>query len=311
MGGAMASTLHRAGWQVSGYDPSPRARSAAEDAGIPTVEHLSELAGIPYAVLSLPSAAVVRETLPILLATPGTVAVLDTTTSEPDTSADMAALAAAHGTSFLDSPVSGGQAGAASGTLSAFVGGTEDALAAAKPLLDTLTGGKYQHLGPIGSGNVVKLLNNVLCATNLAAVGEALDIAAAYGVDPATAAQAVSGASGGSRVSAAMFPDWILSGTLSSGFSLGLMARDVSLALQVARARGAEPALLASTDTAWQRALADLGPTADFVEMPSTVATASDALSLDKLRRGASDREYASQDPTSPGSASTPSGARS
>jgi 3-hydroxyisobutyrate dehydrogenase len=287
MGGAMAVTLHRAGWQVSGYDPSPAARAAAKEAGIRTVGNLAELAGIPYAVLSLPSAAVVRESLPVLLAAPGTIAIVDTTTSEPDTSAEMSALAAAQGTAFLDTPVSGGQAGAATGTLSAFVGGSEADLAAAMPLLETLTGGRYRHIGPTGSGNVVKLLNNVLCATNLAAVGEALDIAAAYGIDPGTAAEAVSGASGGSKVSAAMFPDWILSGTLSSGFSLGLMARDVSLALQVAKARGANPALLAGTDTAWQHALAELGPAADFVEMPSTVTTATDVLASDKLRTAA------------------------
>ncbi|MCA4133963.1 NAD(P)-dependent oxidoreductase [Arthrobacter sp. M4] len=279
MGGAMAATLHRAGWSVSGFDPSSEARSAAAANGIAVVEDVAELAGTPYVVLSLPSAAIVRATVPHLLTKPGTVAIVDTTTSEPATSAEMAGLAQQHRAHFVDSPVSGGNAGAATGMLSAFLGGSEDSIEAARPVLDALTGGQYTHIGPIGSGNVVKLLNNILCATNLAAVGEALDIAAAYGIDLGIAAQAISGASGGSKVSSAMFPNWILSGTFDSGFALGLMARDVSLALDVAAQHGAAPQVLSGTNQAWQKALAELGPKADFVQMPSTVTTATDALS--------------------------------
>jgi len=196
----------------------------------------------------------------------------------------MAALAEEHGAEFIDSPVSGGRSGAASGSLSAFVGGSDEAVKAALPLLDALTGGNFRHVGPVGSGNVVKLLNNILCATNLAAVGEALDIAAAYGLDLGTAAEAISGASGGSKVSANVFPNWILSGTFDSGFSLGLMARDVSLALDVAAQKGASPKLLADTNRAWQEALAKLGPAVDFVEMPSTTTTATNALSREALQ---------------------------
>jgi 3-hydroxyisobutyrate dehydrogenase len=274
MGGAMAATLHKAGWQVTGFDPSEAARTAAEETGIATTASVEDLAGTPYAVLSLPAAAVVEATVPQLLAAPGTIAIIDTTTSEPATSKHMAELAEAQGAAFVDAPVSGGRDGAATGTLSAFVGATDAALAAAEPVLLALTGGKYNHIGGPGSGNVVKLLNNVLAAANLVSVGEALGVAKAYGIDPAKAAASISEASGGSKVSANMYPNWVLSGTHDSGFSLGLMARDAALAVDVATRIGESPALLAAVAGQWQEALAALGPRADFTEIARTVAPA-------------------------------------
>ncbi|MFB7955524.1 NAD(P)-dependent oxidoreductase [Streptomyces sp. NPDC056045] len=272
MGGAMASALLRAGWRVRGFDPAPAARSAAAKQGVEVVEDLDLLAGTPYVLLSLPSARVVEATVPVLLARPGTLAVVDTTTSEPGTSAECAALAADRGVAFVDAPVSGGRDGAADGRLTAFVGAEPDALDAARPVLDALTGGRYRHLGAPGSGNVVKLLNNVLAAVNLVAVGEALAAAKAYGVDPAAAAAGISGASGASKASAAMYPDWVLTGGYDSGFALGLMARDAALAVETAGRRGATPHLLAAASHIWQEALAALGPDADFTEIARTVA---------------------------------------
>lgn len=274
MGGAMAATLRQAGWEVTGFDPSEAARAASAEAGIATTANIADLAGTPYAVLSLPAANVVEATVPELLAAPGTVAIIDTTTSEPATSKLMASLAEAQGAAFVDAPVSGGRDGAATGTLSAFVGATGTALAAAEPVLLALTGGKYSHIGGPGSGNVVKLLNNVLAAANLVSVGEALGVAKAYGIDPAKAAASISEASGGSKVSANMYPNWVLSGTHDSGFSLGLMARDAALAVEVAAQVGENPALLSAVAGRWQEALAALGPRADFTEIVRTVAPA-------------------------------------
>jgi 3-hydroxyisobutyrate dehydrogenase len=274
MGGAMAATLHKAGWDVTGFDPSEAARAAAGEAGITTTANLDDVAGTPYAVLSLPAASIVETTVPLLLKAPGTVAIIDTTTSEPGTSKSMAKLAHAQGAAFVDAPVSGGRDGAATGSLSAFVGATDEALAAAEPVLQALTGGKYSHIGGPGSGNVVKLLNNVLAAANLVSVGEALGVAKAYGIDPATAAASISNASGGSKVSATMYPNWVLSGSHDSGFSLGLMARDAALAVDVANQIGESPSLLAAVASQWQDALAVLGPKADFTEIARTVAPA-------------------------------------
>jgi 3-hydroxyisobutyrate dehydrogenase len=272
MGGAMAATLHRAGWEVTGFDPSEAARAAATENGITTTGHVEDLSGTPYVVLSLPSAKIVETTVPKLLATPGTIAIVDTTTSEPETSRTLAELAEQQGASFIDAPVSGGRDGAATGSLSAFVGATDSALSAAAPVLLALTGGKYSHIGAPGSGNVVKLLNNVLAAANLVSVGEALSVAKAYGIDLQTAAESISGASGGSKVSANMYPNWVLTGSHDSGFSMGLMARDTALAVDIARQVGQSPELLTVVSRQWQESLTALGPTADFTEIARTVA---------------------------------------
>lgn len=279
MGGAMAGALAAAGWSVVGFDPSAAARDRAEESGVSPVRDLAGLAHSAVVVLSLPSAAVVRATVPVLLAASELRVIIDTTTSDPATSQEMAALSADKGVHFVDAPVSGGQQRAATGTLSAFVGGSAEAIAAASPVLTGLTAGNHTVAGPSGAGNVVKLLNNVLCATHLIALGEAADIAAAHGLDLATVMAAISGGSGGSAMSANGFPQWILPRTFDSGFSLGLMARDVHLALDVAALRDVHPRLLAGTDQAWQRALDLLGPAADFSEAPGTVTTATSALS--------------------------------
>lgn len=284
MGGAMAFALVQAGWRVSGFDPSAGARAAADEIGVTTTASPADLAGAPYVVLSLPSAEQVRATVPGALSRAGTIAIVDTTTSEPQASRAMAELAASHGAAFVDAPVSGGRTGAVNGTLSAFVGGSADAVTAAAPLLQALTGGSWKHIGPAGSGNVVKLLNNVLVATNLVAVAEAMDVAASYGIDLNTAAAAISTATGASTVSQRMFPEQILSGVLDSGFALGLMARDVALACQVAEQGGSRPQVFTQVDRAWRKALAELGPTADFVTATSTFTTATDALHPDRLR---------------------------
>lgn len=272
MGGAMASTLARAGWDVTGFDPSPEARDRALDNGIRTVDELALVAGHKFVLLSLPNAEVVRATIPVVLSSQGTVGIIDTTTSDPATSRAMAQLAFEHDAAFVDSPVSGGRSGAEKGQLSAFLGGEDYAIDVCRPVLEALTGGSFQHLGNPGSGNVVKLINNALAAANLASVGEALSIAQAWGVDPKVAAASVSNATGGSRVTSAMYPDWVLSGTFDSGFSMGLMARDAALAVEIAKQVGEDPQVLGRTSSLWQDSLESLGARADFSEIARTVA---------------------------------------
>lgn len=272
MGGAMAASLVHLGWHVTGFDPAPQARENATKAGVHAIDSLDNLSDVEFVVLSLPNAALVRNVVPTLLEIDTLIGIVDTTTSEPATSRDMAELAAARHKFFVDSPVSGGKSGAANGSLSAFVGGSAEAVAACTPALEALTGGNYQHLGEAGSGNVVKLINNALAAINLATVGEALAIAHAWGVDPEAAVAGVSGASGASRVSSAMYPNWVLTGSHDSGFTMGLMTRDLTLALDIASQKGEHPQLLGAAGSLWANALEQLGGAADFTEIAKTVA---------------------------------------
>ncbi len=95
-----------------------------------------------------------------------------------------------------------------------------------------------------------------------------------------------------------MYPNWVLSGTHDSGFSLGLMARDAALAVDVAAQIGESPALLAAVAGQWQDALAVLGPRADFTEIARTVAPAITPRRRPRTPIPATDRRRLSLQPT-------------
>lgn len=114
-------------------------------------------------------------------ARPGTVVAVHSTV-EADTPARLAQAAASHGVRIVDAPVSGGAIGAHEGTLAVMVGGETDAVEAARPVLEHL-GTLVAHLGPIGAGTRAKLARNLVTFASFAAVGEALRLAGAAGVD--------------------------------------------------------------------------------------------------------------------------------
>ncbi len=285
MGLGMAVTLRAAGWVVRGFDPDPAARANAGREGIEVAHEIIALSA-PTALLSLPGAAVVEQCVPDLLAGDRRVTVIDTTTSHPRTSQEMQTRCEAVGATFVDAPVSGGRGGAWSGGLTAFVGGRSTAVEMSAAVLGEITA-QWSHLGASGSGNVVKLLNNMLCAANLASVAEAIDVLDAYGLDVVEGLAALNLGSGRSAVSQVNFADSILKGQLVGGFAVGLMARDVRLGLEVARAAGADPTLLRSTDEVWARALAVLGAEADCNRAPSAFTTATSCLDPAELTHAA------------------------
>ncbi len=273
MGGAMAQHLVESGWSVVGVDPSPNAIELG-DQGVNVFHSLPEACAfmndtntdVAFALMSLPSAAIVEASVPDALEVPGLRVIVDASTSAPDASRAMAQVCEQKGVAFVDCPVSGGRSGSLTGTLTGFVGGTDEAVAEAGPLLDALTS-NFAHVGDTGAGNVVKLVNNMLCAANIVAVSEASAIAAAHGVDVGEALRTVSGASGASKVSESMFPNWVLSGTYSSGFTTALMARDATLGIETAQSGGAlETPFLGHAAERWTEAQEALDPSADFME---------------------------------------------
>ncbi|WP_198545343.1 MULTISPECIES: NAD(P)-dependent oxidoreductase [Amycolatopsis] len=282
MGLGMAVTLDQAGWRVTGYDLDAAAVAEAGGNGIGCVAQLPELAA-EQVVLSLPGAGAVRSVVPELLEGARPRVIVDTTTSDPGTSREMAARCAEAGVAFVDAPVSGGRTGAWSGALTAFAGGTDAAVDSAAAVLSILTK-QWSHLGPAGSGNIVKLLNNMLCAVNIASVAEAVDVLAAYGIDLPQAMTALNTGSGRSAVSQVNFEGAILKGELVGGFTVGLMARDVALGIDVATAAGARPSVLSASKQAWDRALAQLGPETDCNLAPSAFTSATDCFSSAALR---------------------------
>lgn len=251
MGGAMLRRLRAEGQPVLAFDLDPRLRRAAVAAGATAVD---SPAGVTAAVvlLSLPQAAAVSavldELLPVL--PPGAV-VADTSTLEPVAARGFAADAARTGIAYLDAPVSGGPAGAESGNLAMMVGGDAAALERATPLLSLLAA-RIVHVGASGAGQVAKLANNLLVATHLAAAAEALRMADAAGVPPAALLPVINAASGRSAATEVNWPRWIESGTFDSGFTAGLMRKDVRLALGLAAEAGTPLAVCAAAAAAWE-----------------------------------------------------------
>src|SRR5690606_9962159 len=133
------------------------------------------------------------------LGMPAGSVLIDMSTIAPATTRRIAAALADHGVHMLDAPVSGGSEGAARGTLSIMVGGDAEALARARPALDVL-GSTITHVGPVGSGQVTKAINQVVIAGTYAAVAEGVALALASGIDVDAALSALGGGAAGSWV---------------------------------------------------------------------------------------------------------------
>lgn len=273
MGFGMASSLLREGYKVAGYDPAEAARARAREAGISPVESPEEVFGAAdVIVLSLPTAHHV-ETVIAAAGSAGLLAkggapkvVIDTSTSEAAVSRKLAAKLDANGHGFLDAPVSGGPAGAASGQLSVMLGGDAEWVAPAMPALKAMAE-KILHVGPSGAGNVAKLVNNMLVANHMVTTLEALRLAEAAGVSVEDALKVVNSATGRSAISEVHFPTWVLPRSFNSGFSAGLMRKDLRLARELAAENGVATPMADLAAALWAEENSKLTDTDDFMLM--------------------------------------------
>lgn len=261
MGMAMVTRLCGLGVAPQAWDLDAAKRAMAAETGAAVPEGLEGIAA-PVVVLSLPDETAVTAVLGALLPVlPKGAVIADTSTLSPGAVRDFAARAAAAGCDYLDAPVSGGPAGAGAGTLAMMIGGDGAALGRARPVLERLAG-KVLHIGASGAGQVAKLVNNLMVATNLVVAGEALRLGARAGVAPEALLPVLNGATGRSAATEINWPRWIQSGTFDSGFTAGLMRKDVRLAVALAEAAGAPLDATARAAAAWE-ALAGTVPDAD------------------------------------------------
>ena len=268
MGGAMMRRLREQGQAVAGFDLNPALRDAARQAGAIACATPAGVAA-PLVVFSLPHAAAVEAVLDAVLPhlAPGAI-IADTSTLEPGAARAFARRADGAGVAYLDAPVSGGPAGAAAGTLAMMVGGSGAALGRARPGL-LLLATRIVHVGESGAGQVAKLANNLLVATHLAAAAEALRMAAAAGVPPEAILPVINAASGRSAATEVNWPRWIASGSFDSGFTAGLMRKDLRLALALAADAGAVLAVCAAAADAWE--VSDVPDNAEFNNVPAKI----------------------------------------
>jgi 3-hydroxyisobutyrate dehydrogenase len=268
MGGGMAATLAAKGFDVSGFDLSEAALAAAHANGVNSVpDRAALIERSQVLILSLPKAEHVEavclgENGILQLGREGLI-VIDTTTSTPEASRKVAADLKAKGISFMDAPVSGGPKGAASGTMSMLIGADEADLARALPVLEGMSGVRT-HVGSVGAGNVAKIANNMLAACHLISTAEAVSMAAKAGVDPQRLLEGLNAGSGRSGATQVMFPTWVLNKAYNSGFSMGLMRKDVGLASDLTHALALDLPLSRTVAELWKASAESLADGEDF-----------------------------------------------
>ncbi|MCZ8314646.1 NAD(P)-dependent oxidoreductase [Phreatobacter sp.] len=243
MGLGMAANAAARGFRTLGSDPSPERVALAQAKGVVALRLADLFAASDVVIASLPTADVVATVVEapdgFLAKAPEGAVFVDTSTSEAGVSRRLAVLAAEKGLGFIDAPVSGGPAGAEAGTLTMMIGGEAGHLARVLPALEAISA-KRLHVGGPGAGNVAKLVNNLLVGAHLLTVSEAVRLSEAAGVPAADVLAVVNAASGRSAVSEVNYPRWVLNGGFDSGFTMGLMRKDVRLAAALATEVGVD-----------------------------------------------------------------------
>lgn len=268
MGGGMVGQLVAAGMDVSCYDPDSDIQARLRALGVSVAENAKGLViGQEIIILSLPKAQVVEAVMAEIAPNIETGAiVLDTSTSTPTTSQAMAKLGQTGGFDFIDGPVSGGPAAAKAGAMTMLLAGNHAAIERLASVTEILTA-KTVIVGASGAGHAAKIANNMLCAANLVLVAEAVRMCQAAGVSAEGLLEGVNAGSGRSGVSEVNFPKWVLNGAFDSGFTMGLMRKDVGLALELAEQTGVELKGFAGIADLWLSKTGDIPDAADFNEI--------------------------------------------
>ncbi|WP_081967967.1 3-hydroxyisobutyrate dehydrogenase [Mycobacterium kyorinense] len=250
MGGPMSANLVAAGHTVAGFDPVAAASAAAADKGVAVFDSAAAAVADAEVVLTmLPNGDAVKRCYADILpaAKQGTL-FIDSSTISVDDAREVHALAGSHGFAQLDAPVSGGVAGAAAGTLAFMVGGDEEALRVAHPILEPMAR-KIIHCGGAGAGQAAKVCNNMVLAVQQIAIGEAFVLAEKLGLSAQSLFDVITGATGNCW---AVHTNCPVPGPVPTspanhdfkpGFAAALMNKDLGLAMDAIASTGASAPL--------------------------------------------------------------------
>jgi len=247
MGVPMAANLVRASHAVTAYDIAPeRAQRFADQHQARATESLAELGQAADLIITmLPSGHEVRHALleaqdGALVASlrPGCL-VVDMSSADPVGTRRLGEALAARGIALVDAPVSGGVVRAKDATLAIMIGGDAPAVAAVKPALARM-GDKLFEVGSLGCGHAMKALNNFLAGTSFAAASEAVRVGKTFGLDPAVMIDVINVSTGRSFATDVVMKQHVLTGSYATGFALGLLAKDVRIAADLAAQVGAK-----------------------------------------------------------------------
>jgi 3-hydroxyisobutyrate dehydrogenase len=242
MGSAMAANLARAGFPLVVWNRTPGRAPELAELGVETADHPADAAG--RADLVVVCVSDTPDVEAVLFGTDGIVRgaragslVIDCSTIAPSGSWDFAARLREHGIAMVDAPVSGGSEGARNATLTIFVGGDERDVERARPVLSAL-GRTITHVGPIGAGQAVKAVNQVILAGTYLGVAEGIVLAIKAGLDVEQVVAALGGGAAQSWVLANR-SGRMLDNDYPLGFKVALHRKDLGIALDLADQLGA------------------------------------------------------------------------
>ena len=250
MGSGMAANLVKAGHDVRAFDLSAGAMEQAVKDGATAAQSLIQACRDAQAVVTmLPAGKHVQEVYAQVFGTaPRDAILIDSSTIDVATARSVIADAAAQGYRMIDAPVSGGVAGAQAGNLTFMCGGSDDAFAAARPILEAM-GKTVVHAGEAGAGQAAKLCNNMLLAITMIGTCEAFALAEKLGLKDQVFFDIASKSSGQSwsMTSYCPVPGPVPTSPANRdyqpGFAAGLMLKDLTLAMQAAQTVDADTPL--------------------------------------------------------------------
>ena len=239
MGGPKATNMSAAGFDLSVYDKAGTAERAPDGAKLAVT--LAELAANAETLfLSLPDGVATLAVAGELAAMEdrATTVAVDLSTIGPEAAKEADGLLGKAGVTYVDAPVSGGQSGARAGTITVMWAGPADVLEAHRDVMMSIAKNLF-YVGPTpGQGQAMKLLNNFLSATAMAATSEAVTFGLSQGLDMKTILDVVNVSSGRNTATSDKFPNRVLTGTFDAGFKTRLLTKDVRLYLENAQAAG-------------------------------------------------------------------------
>ncbi len=284
MGAPMAANVARAGFDLTVYDAA--GSEARAPAGARAAASLAEVAAAAETVfLSLPdgaaSLAVAREIA--ALGSRAARVVVDLSTVGVAAAREAHVVLADAGLSYIDAPVSGGRAGALAATIALMWAGPAALLESHRDVLGAIAGNVFHVGDDPGQGQAMKLLNNFLSATALAATSEAMAFGLSQGLSMDAMLAVVNVSTGRNTATSDKFPNRIVTGTYDAGFATALLAKDLGLYVERARAAGA-PATIGETVAELWRAAAEAMPASDITRIYDLVRGDAAAGSETRMR---------------------------
>jgi 3-hydroxyisobutyrate dehydrogenase len=275
MGGGMARRLLSAGFPVAVYNRNKEKSAPLGSEGAFVAKTPGEAAARSEIILSMVSNddasrdTWLGENGALAGAAPDSL-LIESSTLTVGWIHELAGKTAERGCRFLDAPVTGTKPHAASGELTFLVGGTAEAVEAAKPVFSVL-GRETNHLGPVGSGALMKLINNFVCGVQAASLAEALGLIRAGGLDRTKALSILTNGAPGSGI-VKRVADRVTAGNFEPNFALRWMAKDLSYAIAEGSDRKISLQTAAAALSVFQKAIAEGHGDEDFSAVSKALA---------------------------------------